>query len=61
MNKDDIFSCFPSRISAEKTLSLQYNSDNYFRFFKYQFSVVAYLATTANQDFSRHRTLLKWS
>ena len=28
MNIDDIFSCFPFEISAERTLSFQYNSDD---------------------------------
>ena len=39
MNIDDIFSSFPSGISAERTLSFQYNSDNRLLFLFLQVSI----------------------
>ena len=64
MNIDDIFSSFPSGISAERPyhFSTIQTIDYYFRFLKYQFSVVADLATifrTSQQyeKFTRHGAL----
>ena len=39
MNIDDIFSSFPSGMSAERTLSFQYNSDNRLLFSFLQVSI----------------------
>ena len=39
MNIDDVFSSFPSAISAERTLSFQYNSDNRLLFLFLQVSI----------------------